>query len=294
MDDQLHCGVGRRQFLKEASLTAVAAGGFVLGRDARAQSAEDAPNTHNMLVFGQQAIFLSHLPMFAGFDATKTNFTSPHRYQVILEATFTKDGKDVGDVYAKDRQADAMTRIYTLSPERLVLSRLFTPAEAPKLAAFTAKVFRGHLEQGGHPVPGLEQALVKVTRIVHGRKFDPVTKRLETLEYVLFGKGSERFLAHAIFTPPDFDHVLSVSVQGVELTDKDLNQPMRIVVADRKNVAPERLREAQQVEAMLHVGSSPGAASTKVRLVLGSEVYFEEGELLVPPTFDPTAEEQKG
>ena len=52
MDDQLHCGVGRRQFLKEASLAAAAASGFVLGRDARAQSAEDAPNTHNMLVFG--------------------------------------------------------------------------------------------------------------------------------------------------------------------------------------------------------------------------------------------------
>src|SRR4029453_11245395 len=116
----------------------------------------------------------------------------------------TKDGKDVGDVYAKDRQANAMTRIYTLRPERFVLSRLFTPAEAPKLAAFTAKVFRGHLEQGETPVPGLEQALAKGARIVHGRKFDPGTKKPETLEYVLFGNGSERFLAHAIFAPPDF------------------------------------------------------------------------------------------
>ena len=186
-----------------------------------------------------------------------------------------------------------MTRIYTLRPESFVLSRLFTPAEAPKLAAFTAEVFRGHLEQKEIPVPDLEQALVKVTRIVHGRKFDPMTKKPETLEYVLLGKGSERFLAHAIFAPPDFDHVLSVSVQGVDLTDKDLNQPLRIVVADRKNVAPARLREAQQVEATLHAGSL-GAAPKKVRLVVGPEIYFEEGELLVPHTFKPTAEEQKG
>lgn len=85
-----------------------------------------------------------------------------------------------------------------------------------------------------------------------------------------------------------------VAMTSGQVTTVGGPQPMRIVVADRKNVAPERLREAQQVEAMLHVRSSPGAAPTKVRLVVGSEVYSEEGELPVPPTFDPTAEEQKG
>jgi hypothetical protein len=30
-----------------------------------------------------------------------------------------------------------------------------------------------------------------------------------------------------------------------------------------------------------------------VQLETGTQFYFEEGELLVPPTFDPTPEERK-
>jgi hypothetical protein len=61
--------------------------GVVVSRSADVEAAEDAPNTHNMLVFGEQAVFLSHLPMFGALNKTKTGFRSPHRYQVILEAT---------------------------------------------------------------------------------------------------------------------------------------------------------------------------------------------------------------
>src|SRR4051812_47668342 len=66
--------------------------------------AEDPPGTHNMLVIGEGPVFLSHLPMFDALNETKTDYTSLHRYQVILEVTFTKDGRDVTDIYTKDRQ----------------------------------------------------------------------------------------------------------------------------------------------------------------------------------------------
>ena len=42
---------------------------------------------------------------------------------------------------------------------------------------------------------------------------------------------------------------------------------------------------------MLRIGS---AAPAKVQLDVGPQIYFEEGELLVPPTFDQTDEEKKG
>ena len=38
---------------------------------------------HNMVVVGEHRIFLSHLPMFM----------APHNAQVILEATFAKQGR---------------------------------------------------------------------------------------------------------------------------------------------------------------------------------------------------------
>ena len=178
--------LGRRAFL-----TSTAAGALGLGVaralganvwDAGSKSSDDPPNTHNMLVFGAHSIFLSHLPMFDGPDAAQTSFRSPHRYQVILEAAFSGPAGDVGDVYVKDRQVHLDTRIYTLSPEPLVLSTLFTPEAAPQVRSFRARVFRGHLEQGGVPVPGLESVKVTITRVLHARMFDPRTRNPERLE----------------------------------------------------------------------------------------------------------------
>jgi hypothetical protein len=120
--------------------------------------------------------------------------------------------------------------------------------------------------------------------------FDPRANKPAVLEYLLLGRGKERFLAHAIFAPPDFDHVLPVNLSGPELEDRDLRQDVRVRIPDRKNVAADRLRRGQRVEAMLHIGTAP---PKKVQLEAGPQVYFEEGELLVPPTFDPTDEEKR-
>jgi hypothetical protein len=290
MSSRLDPTVDRRQFLQTA-VGALAAARVAFPFDAAAQAGEDPANTHNMLVVGEQTAFLSHLPMFDGLDKAKTAFRSPHRYQLILEAAFSSQGKDVTDVYFKDRRANPGTRIYTLSPDEFVITRAFTPREKPLVTAFNATVFRGHLENGGRPLPELQKTSVSLTRVVHGRMFDPLAKKPAELEYILFGKGTELFLAHAIFAPPDFDHCLSVKLSGAELTAKDFAQDIRVVVPARKNVAAERLREKQRVDATLRIG--PAGSPAKVQLEAGAEFYFEEGELLVPPTFAPTAEEKK-
>jgi len=291
MISRLSRGTDRRQFLQTA-LGALTAAHMAFPRESRAQAAEDPPNTHNMLVVGGQTVFLSHLPMFDGLDKAKAAFVSPHRFQVILEATFSSQGKDVTDLYFKNRVANPTTRIYTLNPEPFVLTRAFMPTEKPRLAAFSAAVFHGHLEQGGKIIPGLDKTSVTVTRVVHGRMFDPAGKKPAELEYILFGKGPELFLAHAIFAPPDFDQVLSAKVSGGNaLTEKELAEPMRVMITGRKNVVSDRLREKQTVDATLQIGAT--GAATKVQIETGTEFYFEEGELLVPPTFAPTAEEKK-
>lgn len=291
MSIRLDRRLDRRQFLERTALGAFAVSRLGTRLDAKAAVAEDPPNTHNMLVVGDRKIFLSHLPMFDGLDKSKAAFQSPHRYQLIVEATFTNDGKDVGHLYAKDRLANPGTRIYTLNPETFVITRLFMPEGKPRLTEFSATIFRGHLENGGKPIRGLEKTHVTATRIVHGRMFDPHATKPAALEYILFGTGTELYLAHAIFGPPDFDHVLSIKLAGHQLTDADLGKGVRVVFQDRKNVADERLREEQRVPAMLRVGSASSAS--KVEVEGGVEFYFEEGELLMPPTFDRTAEEKK-
>jgi hypothetical protein len=155
---------------------------------------EDPRAAHNMLVVGSNTIFLSHLPMFDGTNLAKTAFTSPHRYQVILQATFSRNGNDVGHLYAGDRQRNATVKMYTLNPEPFVLSRLFTPnRQDPTLNGFTATVFRGHLERGGTPIDGLKDVRVHIDKVIYARQFDPTDSKPDKLTYVLFGKGQELF-----------------------------------------------------------------------------------------------------
>ena len=51
---------------------------------------------------------------------------SPHRYQVILEVALTTEQRDA---YAKDRKGNPGARLYTIGPEEIVLSHLFTPPD---------------------------------------------------------------------------------------------------------------------------------------------------------------------
>jgi hypothetical protein len=271
---------------RRSVLQSTALGALAVSLGSRPARAEDDPNTHNMLVFGEQTVFFSHLPMFDSLDAGGTEFTSPHRFQVILQAALTQ--AQIASL-AKDRQAHPDTQFYTLGPEQFVLTRLFEPKGSPRLREFTATVFRGHLEQRPqHPVAGLRGAKIKIARVVHGRQFDPRGSKPDALEYLVLGHGPERFLAHAIFAPPDFDHVVKLTSISPDLTERDLEQEVHVVIPDRQNAAGQRLREGQRVDGMLRIGSG---TPSKVQVEIGKRIYFEEGELLMPPTFDPTAEE---
>jgi hypothetical protein len=136
--------------------------------DTSGNKAEDPPHTHNMLVVGKESAFLSHLPMFDALNDKKTDYISPHRYQVILVARFIKEGKDVTDIYTKNRASNVGTKMYTLRPvPQFVLPRLFTPnTRNPASNSFRATVFRGHLERGGKEIDGLEDVVVDVKRVV--------------------------------------------------------------------------------------------------------------------------------
>lgn len=281
--------IDRRLFLKHLCASAATAALIGSGLKAGAQSPatlEDAPNTHNMLVFGDKKIYLSHLPMFDGMTEDKTNYISPHRYQVILEASFNRGVQNLQNIYTNDRRKNASVRIYTLNPEDFVLPRLASGSpQSPLLTVFKAKVFRGHLEKGGGVVRGLNDVDVKISRVVHFRKFNPQASKPEKLKYLLFGSSQESFLAHYISKPPDFDQVLSVTVVGHSFTDAELGKGIEVTIPGKSNKANERVKEAQQVTGLTQ---TTGARTLKFNLKAAKEIYFEEGELLVPPTFEDT------
>ena len=292
-----------RSFLKQLAVAGATVAFVGSSWEVCAQSSpagEDPPNTHNMLVFGEKAIYLSHLPMFDGLNTDKdgnvikdkngkTEYASPHRYQVILEASFHRGAKDLQNIYSDDRRKNSSVRIYTLNPKEFVLSRLAS-GNSP-LTAFKARVFRGHLERKGRVIRGLGDVEVKVNRVIHFRKFDPQASKPVELKYLLFGSAQETFLAHYISQPPDFDQVLSVKVDGHSFTNAELGKGIEVTIPGKANQASERVKEAQQVKGLTQTAD---ARALEFKLEAGKEIYFEEGELLVPPTFEDTKLEKKG
>ncbi len=231
---------------------------------------------HGMLVVGDQTVYLSHLPMFG----------HPHHdVQAILEVHLSGDGDDPQATYVEDRRGSG-ERVYTLAPERFFLRHLVTPEPGREcLCEFTGKLYRGHFERGGTPL--LSKVTITVDHVVHFRQFDPRADAPENLEYVLFGKGDERFLAHLITRPPDFDQVLSVRASGQNFSDDDLQQGPTLFIPGRANRASDRLKPGERITAMVR------GASGQVELEIGTEVYFEEGELGATFSQRQTMEEKR-
>src|SRR6478672_5565138 len=286
----------RNQKRTVATLAVLLTLGFFGSRSTIAQPRPADPEaTHNMLLIGEKTVYLSHLPMFQDPKDLKNeppDFPAimPHRYQAIFEVTF-----DQQDKYVKDHQAAGAPKFYTLAPkEQFVLSDLApTGPDAKPPHAFTAKILRGHLEKPSPDGKGaiLRDVQVHVTRVVHFREFDPKAKRPANLEYLLFGKGGELFLAHLIVAPPDFDQLLAVKVTGHEFTDEELAKGVVVAFAGTANTPAGRLKAKQQAPGELTSGSAPSTA--KVKIEVSGELFFEEGELRVPAVFGTTPEEKR-
>ena len=284
------CPVYRQcHFAKLASITAMI--GLALVPGARAASDAECvrvsrPNadcgTHNMMLVGQESVFLSHLPMFH----------REHRFQLIFEADFRQTGKQVTDIYVKDRAKHPDVKMYTVSPaETFILSRLWSSEPGNRRDAFQAAVFRGHLERGGRKIVGLGNAEVKVKRLVYFRELADADGRIDKLGYILFGKGKEFFMAHQISRAPDFDQILAIDVTGHAFTDGELERGVTIAFDDRENQAPKRIKAGETADGQGHVGGAHEFLA--LRIEARRELYFEEGELLNNPTFKPTAAEKQ-
>lgn len=283
---------GHRAFLRRLSATTLGIISCMIMLHARAdpntpcsQPRDPHPDCgqHNMFVVGEKAVFLSHLPMFH----------SEHRFQVILEATFRKDGQSLASIYQTDRQSHPGTKMYTLSPgEIFILSTLFSPnALQPLRKAFLGTVYQGHLERGGAQIEGLTGVDINVERVVYARELHPAVSKSATLGYLLFGKEPEFFVAHQITQAPDFDQIVAVKIDGHHFTNEELERGVRVLIPDRENSASHRLKEKETVAAQGHITGAHQFLSLQIHV--GVEYYFEEGELLSSPTFAQTPLEKE-
>jgi hypothetical protein len=259
----------------------------------------EKPTFHGMVLFGEQTAYLSHLPMFM----------APHDYQAIFEVTLSKEGTDLLAAYVQDRQRHPEWKMYSFAPiidlkdqdpltDPFILADLVTPADPqeplspPIRSSVKGNIYRGHFEtfhehekpesDDPKPIPDLDEVVAHVTNAVVFRKFDPHTQALPRLEYFLFGKAQELFLAHVITQPPDFDQVVGVQVEDHQFTDNELRRGVLVTILDRANSVEQRINEQEQVIGQVQVPAqnSDGPRSLAVQFQAGTEFYFETDDLV--------------
>ena len=197
---------------------------------------------HNMALVGAHHVFLSHLPMFM----------APHDAQVLLDAAFTKGGKNIDDIYFADRAANPTVRFSLPSNRRLfVLRELFQSGPAPQRTSFKATVFRGHLEKGGTPIDALTDIDVHVNKVIDAHSLEG--SKQPTLTYVMFGSLRELHLAHLVSGAPDFDQLLAVTGTGSMPSAEELLRGVTVEILDRPNAAQSRLQASETTSARAHV-----------------------------------------
>jgi hypothetical protein len=244
----------------------------------------DAPNKpdpdcghHNMMLIGQESVFLSHLPMFQ-------SETSPeHRFQVILRGTFRKNEENVDGIYLQDRQSHPDIKMYTVVPdEPFILSALFnSDNQGPMRTSFPATVFRGHFERRETaPEEILSGVDVNLTWLVYARELRLDARKSNALEYILFGTAKDLFLAHRITQAPDFDQILSAKIDAHPFTDAELSNGVLVTIPGHANSPAQRLKAHEAVAGMARVTDLNRLLPLQIHV--GTEFYFEEGELSSP------------
>src|SRR5829696_1876290 len=243
--------ISRRRVLEFAFGLAVGTSGgarLVMAQPPGPPSCPRNIGVHNMMVFGERSVFLSHLPMFVGLCPDRAHFETEHRFQFIVEAAFEqpRTQRDVTELYKQDRQRHRDIRMYSLGPtERFALAEIFIPPNSGEpRSSFRADVHRGHLERPPEEIiQGLSGIDVRIKRVVHAHEFRPEDPRPESLEYLLLGTPpGELFLVHRIAAPGDFDQILPVRVSSQQLSNASLSRAVRVVVPGRPNVSSSRLR----------------------------------------------------
>ena len=224
----------------------------------------DDPGIHGMLVVGNENIYISHLPLFS---------VSKHRYQGIWEVSFGADGDAR---YREDRRITPESQIYTLQP----MEAFRLPELVQDRASFRADVFRGHFERNGQRL--LESVPVTIKRVVHFHRFDGGDRRPSDLLYVSFGRGNERFLAHWISAPDNYDQILVIGLSQGGLPFDWLPEGTWVRFPGRNDTTePLRSGEDSTGDALLKPD-----VSTPVELDVVRQYYLEVNELKAKP--DPS------
>jgi hypothetical protein len=150
----------------------------------------DVPSTHGMVLFGNQQLYASHLPMFH----------APHDYQLVFELNLDAIDNAALEQFATEKAKGKS--FFTLAPERMDLSKVISG----EIKNFSAQLYEGHFEKNGKY---LGQVKIHVGKFLLNSKLNP--NPIQEDNYLLFGRQNEYYAVHIIQGRPNLDHIVMVS-----------------------------------------------------------------------------------
>ena len=140
-------------------------------------------------------------------------------------------------------------------------------------------MFRGHFESPPeYPAEPFEIGTgvdVTIASVVFVRKLLPVSSPPDHLEYVLFGKGRELFLAHRISRRGDFDQVISAAITGHRFSDDELRKGIPVQFSGKADASDQRLAKGARVPGTARVSNRSVAVEVEPQV----ELYMSERDL---------------
>jgi hypothetical protein len=234
--------------------------------------AADVPSLHNMIVFGTEQIYVSHLPMYEH---------NVHRYQAIYEVTFGE--KD--DQKYRDKKASLKAKFFGISPQQK-----FTMPSLGKGSKFRAGLHPGHPEA----TESIGTLDVEVVRVVHFHPLLPEGgERPKVLTYFKAGSGpdGEVYLAHLLTTPTQgfespadqFDQIVRVkrAIAPVTLDKVEISNGATVTISTQ-DTASRRLTETPDSKHFTRAEISSESGTVTALLHIAAEEYLHtEGDVRV-------------
>ncbi|MEO6531315.1 MAG: hypothetical protein ABIN10_09785, partial [Specibacter sp.] len=228
---------------------------------------------HGMLLFGQETLYLSHLPMFH----------SPHNFQVIIEVGFDETASEA---LRTDHESGGHD-LYTFEPIPFPITELNPQEGGPARPSIRGTIYRGHFENGGQPVA--RGAVAGVRNVVYFNELEVNASHAadKELSYLCFGRGGQLHLAHRITASPDFDQILTAKFvlgtvtdmagrpMGEEITPEfDRAEP--VAFQGRRDTPEARLAPNESAEGSFFQTIAPkGFHGFRVLVETGRELYVE-------------------
>ena len=208
---------------------------------------------HGMVVFGQQAVYLYHLPMWQGV----------HAWQIVLEVELDATG---AALYAGER--GAASRLTTFEPQAFALATL-----APGIS-LRGTLYHGHFEQGGTPLPRGHSTTVSATvrRLIVVNPLNPTSNTQAAPLYRVFGQGQEWYAAHIAAGAPAFDQVAAITAAPQSIPSEQLRAGIGISLPGVDTSAEARPQLGGHTRAVLGNGK-------EMIFTVEKESYFSEDDL---------------